>query len=323
MKTAHDMESLNPIDEAIQSLIRGDGKELDAFLTKIVINQTINETKSKIHCYMVSFDGQDRPRVKDLIRAITERVVDYAIPRSEVKRAWEHALKHNTNSEVTKLTTKAKQLFTSIKKTGEGAEMLLYMMTQSFLGIPQLLSKMSLKTNSQLHYNGADGIHLMFDKSINKLCLYWGESKLYQSIDDGVTDCLDSIRPFLCDEGGTETRQMRDLQLINDNLDLCDDDLEAALLKFLDPEDPCFNQLQYRGICLIGYDHDSYPGQPFTKTQQKVMQEIETSIEKWKKSIGTKLKNRSPLELFQLEVFLVPFPSVQEFRDHFIKEMSL
>ncbi|WP_223252149.1 Hachiman antiphage defense system protein HamA [Paracoccus mutanolyticus] len=47
-------------------------------------------------------------------------------------------------------------MFTDLKSSGEGGELLLYLLTERFLGLPQILCKMSLKTSA--HYHGADGV---------------------------------------------------------------------------------------------------------------------------------------------------------------------
>lgn len=309
-------------EDAFQKLLRGDGKELAAYLSNVATESEVLDTKAKVHCYILAHDGQDQPRAKDLAQAIAFRIIDYAIPRGELKRAQEYDLKHNTTFEVSKLKQKAKKLFSTLEKTGEGGEMLLYMLIQNYLKLPQVLCKMSLKTSAQLHYNGADAIHMTYDNTKNKLALYWGESKLYKSIDTAITSCLDSIKPFLCDNGGSDTRQMRDLQLISDNLDLTDEKLEEALLKFLDPNDVNFNKLEYRAACLIGFDHNAYPSTPNTKTEKEVIAEVEKIINTWQSKLGKKILDRKPLHSFIIEIFLIPFPSVREFRKEFLGEIK-
>jgi hypothetical protein len=310
------------IHEKIQRLLRGNGKELDAYLTKVTTQSPILDTEAKVHCYMVGHDGNDFPRVQDLAQAVAIRLMDYAIPRSELLKAQEEDRKYNTTAAVTKLKIKARKLFTALEKTGEGGEMLLYMLVQSYLGLPQLLCKMPLKTSGQVHYQGADGIHVGYDTTSKKLALYWGEAKMYQSLDQAITNCLDSLAPYLCGEGGSDNPRLRDMQLIMTHLDLCDDVLEEAVLKFLNPDDPSYKKLQYRGACLIGFDHKSYPKGPYEKTEELVLEEIEKSFTQWQGKLGKNIKSRSPLDRFVLEVFMVPFPSVQDFRDAFLGELQ-
>jgi hypothetical protein len=312
---------LKGIDVAIEALLRGDGHELDAYLTNVQSNVKLVNTKATVHCHIISMDGNDRPRVKGLARKLAITIMDYAIPRSDIEKAKEYDKRYNTTVRVSELKVKAKGLFTEIKNSGEGGELLLYMLLQTYLKLPQLLCKMPLKTSKQVHYHGVDGIHVSFDKLTGKLCLYWGESKLYNSIDKAISDCLDSIQPFLCDSSGSGAAQERDLQLLTENINLINEDLENALLSFLNPDDVNFKKLQYRGACLIGFDSGTYPLMPNKKTEQDLVDEVKIAFDSWKDKLNKKINKRSPLETFILEIFLVPFPSVQEFRDAFLEEL--
>lgn len=305
------------IDELLEKLIRGNRNELDAYLTEVKVNEKLLDTETNVHCFMVGHDGNDVPRVEHLAYEVATRVLDYAIPRSEIEKALEADRTENTTINIVKLKMKAKKLFTSIPKTGEGGEMLLYMLVQSFLGYPQLLCKMPLKTSSEVHYHGSDGIHIGYDKDSKKLAIYWGESKLYQSIDQAITNCLDSIKPFLFDDE-TLGPTSRDMQLITSNLDVISEELEDILLKYLNPADPLYKKIQYRAVCLIGFDEGSYPVGPNEKIEELVMEDINKSLSSWHKKINSKIKSRHPLDTFKIEMFLIPFPSVGKFRDFFL-----
>jgi hypothetical protein len=310
------------LEQAILDLMRGDGQELNAYLKEVKKDVSIAGTQANIHFYMISHDGNELPRLKDLARATATRAMDYAIPRSEIKKAHDYYVKHNSMSKIAELMVKAKSLFTNLSQSGEGGELLLYLLIQNYLAIPQLLCKMPLKTSREMHYHGVDGIHAKYDSISGKIGLYWGESKLHQNISSAISDCMDSIKPFLFDSGGTDASQERDLQLIRDNLDLIDSDLELALLEYLDPDNPNFKKLQYRAVCLIGFDSKKYPSIPNSKTEDEVSQEIEKAINRWQKNLDKHIKSRHPLENYIIEIFMIPFPSVQKFRDAFIKEIS-
>ncbi|WP_438298443.1 HamA C-terminal domain-containing protein [Sporosarcina sp. FA15] len=305
------------IEQLLENLIRGNRNELDAFLTEVKVNEKLLDTETNVHCFMIGQDGSDVPRVEPLAIEIATRVLDYAIPRSEIEKAKKADDIENTTTNMVKLKMKAKSLFTSIPNTGEGGEMLLYMLVQSFLGFPQLLCKMPLKTSSQVHYHGSDGIHVGYDKDSKKLAIYWGESKLYQSIDSAITSCLDSIKPFLFDDE-TSGPTSRDMQLITSNLDVISEELEEILLKYLNPADPMYKKLQYRAVCLIGFDEGCYPKGPNEKIEELVMEDINKSLANWHNKINSKIKSRHPLDTFKIEIFLIPFPSVGKFRDFFL-----
>jgi hypothetical protein len=180
---------------------------------------------------------------------------------------------------------------------------------------------MVLKTNSEMHVHGSDGIHAGVNDD-GKLALYWGESKLYQNVNEAVKACFTSLAPFLLDTGGSNATQERDLQLMRDGLSLDDPNLLEALKRFLDPDDPTFNKMEYRGLCLVGFDSKSYPTSPNSIKTLKVKQAIETSFKSYKKQILNVVTEKQ-LESFTIEIFCLPFPSVEKFRMAFRNELSL
>lgn len=308
---------------AFESLLRGELTDLEPYIEKINIEIPVKNSNAISHCYMLKFNGNDTPRVKDLAEFIAYKIVDYSIPRSEIEKAKKYDIDHNTTIGITKLQKKAVSLFTDIKNTGEGGEILLYVLTQTILRLPQVLCKMPLKTSATMHYHGVDGVHAYYDKEIDKLALYWGESKLYQNVNEAIKNCFESLGPYLCNTGGSASPIQRDLHLFRDNLDLLDETLENALLKFLDKDSPEYNKLEYRGVCLIGFDNKEYPTKPNSVSMNAIKAKIENEIEKWNEQLSTKLKDNTPLESFVIHIFLLPFPSVQEFRNAFLKELGL
>src|SRR5690606_34993601 len=121
-------------------------------------------------------------------------------------------------------------------KTGEGGEILLYILIQEFLKIPQLISKMSLKTSGALHYQGADGIHVKYDEKNDLLNLYWGEAKMYKNFNDAVKECILGIKNFLLELYSSSSVQERDLQLLTSNItnNVDDEELENILVRYFD-----------------------------------------------------------------------------------------
>jgi hypothetical protein len=307
---------------ALDQLLRGEPTDLDAYLSNVASNVSLRDTKAAVHCHCVSCDGNGRPRIGDLARAVALRIVDYAIPRSEIIAARDYDTRFNTTVKANELRTKAAQLFTDLSTTGEGGELLLYMLIQSYLKIPQLLCKMPLKTSERMHYHGVDGVHATVDSTSNKLLLYWGESKLHKSIDNAISGCCVSLRDYLVDAGGSGSPLQRDLHLIRDNLDLNDATLEEALLRLLDPNNPAFNQIEYRGAVLIGFDSACYPVLPDSKTSQQVCEAVKKAFANWQEKVHSKILDTSPLATFTLEVFLLPFPTVEGFRSAFLKELG-
>ena len=309
---------MNFIKESLEGLLRGNSGSLEAYLLEVCKSEYVDSTKAEMYIYMLRLDGNNRPRINDLASYISCCIVDYCIPPEEIAKAKKLDEDYNTTSYTVKLYKKAEELFTDLKNTGEGGELLLSIMTQSILKIPQVLCKMPLKTNSQVHYHGADGLYGKYDEDTQKFCLYWGESKLYSNVDEALSKCFDSIKPLLIEEGATASQRERDLTLFRDNIDFNNEDLENAILAYLNPDDPNYLKLEYRGVCLVGYDEEAYP-KDLSGVETLIKNTIKNRISEFKSKISSRLKKRTPLDGFRVDVFLVPFPDVEKFREKFLE----
>jgi hypothetical protein len=311
------------LEAKIDRLLRHDAAgELAAFVATVERDVSLPDTQARVHCNVVQLDGNGMPRVAELARWLSYHVIDYAIPRREIEEAKAHDAQHNTTRRLAELKSKAKRLFVRLKKTGEGGELLLYVLAQSQLGLPQLFCKMPHKTSTSMHVHGIDGIHVGVNPDTGGLALYWGESKMHKDVGGAVTEALDSIKPFVCREGGTGAEYERDLQLMRDNIDLADPALEEAMLRFLDRDDPKHLEVEFRGVCLIGFDHACYPSAQNEKKIAALLDEARAAMTEWLELVTKQIKKRPPLANIHLELFLIPFPGVEEFRAAFLRELD-
>lgn len=310
------------ISERLNRLLSGNLDNIDAYLLEVCKSVHVDDTKADMNIYMLRLDGNNRPRVNDFADYLINRIVDYCIPISERHKAQEKDKKNNTTQYTNELFRKAERLFTRLGNTGEVGELALSVLTQSVLHIPQVLCKMVLKTNPEVHYHGADGVYGKYDTDTNKYCLYWGESKIYEDINSALSDCFNSIKDLIIEEGANGTRKERDLDLFRSNIDFDDPHLEEAILEYLDPNDQHYLRLEYRGVCLVGYAEEAYPAD-FSKIEEDIYKAIESRINDFKQKIKTKIKKRTPLDSFALEVFIVPFSNVSELRAKFLELLGV
>ncbi|MHB9038777.1 MAG: HamA C-terminal domain-containing protein [Armatimonadota bacterium] len=306
----------------IPLLKRSEPGSLDAYLEVVACDAKIQDTKTQAHCYFIALDGNRRPRVKDFARFIGKRITDFSIPRAEITRALNESVRKGSAAPMDTLNAKARSLFSRLPNSGEGGEVILSVLAETFLRIPQLFTKMVMKTNPEMHVHGSDGIHVGVNQESGNLAVYWGESKLYQDAASAVNKCFSSLSRFLLDAGGSSAAQERDIQLMRDGLSLDDADLLVALKRYLNPDDPLFNKLEYRGLCLIGFDSGCYPTSPNTKETQELKKEIEVAFDKNKKQILNRV-TAEQINSFVIEVFCLPFPSVDAFRGAFRAELGL
>jgi hypothetical protein len=283
-------------------------------LHDVELHATVDGTKVTCHCHSLKVDAAGRPRIEDLVAALAGMAVEFAVPRSQFDEALEHHRRTGSVVRMMLLHEQAKSLFTDLANSGEGGELLLFALAERMLRLPQLICKMSLKTSTQMHVHGADGPHAGVDVDTGRLALYWGESKIYADPAAAIRECLASLAPMLL-EIGPAAASRRDLQLLDRAIDLNDPILEAALRRYLDPMDPASNELEVRGLCLVGFDSDAYSARSTALRQQDVIDAIVTQLPGWKTSIANRIAAET-LGGFAIHMMCVPFPSAQAFRLH-------
>lgn len=314
----------NPLADALVRLARGSPKELASLLHDVEVNTRVDGTNVVCHCHSLKLDGNGRPRVRDMVRCVCDHVLDYAIPRSEIAKALEDQKETGSSVKLTRLVTDARNLFTDLEKSGEGGELLLFVLAEQILHLPQIICKMDLKTNKEMHVHGADGLHAGTDPLTGKLVLYWGESKLFDTASDAIRDCLASIAPMLKanDNGNSQGDGDRDLQLLQRYADLNDPALEDALKRYLDPRSSDFNMLEFRGLCLVGFNSKAYPTEVNRIDLEAVVSKISSRLPKWKIQIANRV-GKEKLTGFGFHFLCVPFPSVDDFRSRLRQELGL
>lgn len=303
---------------AVDRMVRGTTADLNPFLVSVGDSVLLHGTRTNCRCHFVARDGNGRPRVKGLAKRLSEQAIDYCIPRSRVTAAAERLTTTGSADHLARINAEARDLFTSLERTGEGGEMLLFFLLERLLGAPQLLCKMSLKTSSEMHVHGADGVHI---KALagDRLGVYWCESKLHATVNSATDSCFESIAPFLVDEGGGASD--RDLLLVRDNVDTGDDELNRRIVRYFLSDQPEALLREVRGASLIGFSLDNYP-HPHADDGKTVVKDVRDAVEEWFTRVGARV-SKYKLEAFEIDVFCLPMPSVDDFRTAFRKELGL
>jgi hypothetical protein len=246
---------------------------------------------------------------------------DYAIPRSRLAEAKLRDAKFNSTAAVAELVEQARRTFTDLGKTGEGGEMLLFLLAERFLKLPHILCKMDLKTDTRMHYHGADGVYAGV-ASDGKLKLFWGESKIYKSPDEAIKECLKSLAPFLTEADHADAERERDLVLLSDKADLSNPELTAALRRYFNRNSVMSNRVQYCGVALVGFDAAFYPGEHTKSDNNEIAKAAKAGLKAWSDSIEKGIRTEK-LEQIEIQLLCLPLPSAQDFRDAFLKAMGL
>lgn len=290
---------------------------LDALLVTAGEEEAADDCRTTSRVRFVRRDANGQVRTKALARLVADHVIDYCIPRKRIDEARLHAEQTGSTSRLAELDRQARDLFTKSTSSGEGGELFLFLLLEQLLGLPQILCKMSLKTNQEVHYHGVDGVHAEA-LGDGRLAVYWGESKLYATPTEGVTECLQSLTPFL--KNADSDAADRDILLLRENVDLGDIELTEHLVRYFDERDDLSAQVELRGACLVGFSHDDYPN-PCNESSA-VAELAAEAISRWKTHV-LKRVNIHDLNDVVIEIFLLPFPSVGAFREAVAKELGL
>lgn len=304
--------------EKFDELISSQSDNINTYIETIELSSEIEDTKTVTYIHCLKLCGRKLPRVKDFTKFLSHRVINYAIPKTDIRKAQLKDIEEGGSANIMKLREKAVNLFTNLKTSGEGGELLLYLLVEEFLKIPQLICKMPLKTSGQVHYHGVDGIHCTLGDS-GELELYWGESKLHKSYGSAIKDCFDSLNNFLQNSPSTD----RDIELVHDNIDLIDSDFQDALVNYFDKDHPSYNSMSYNGIALVGFDFNKYPNSPNSIDLDDIVNEINLKLSVWKSKVKEHIEEHQDLNTFKNHLFILPFPNVQDFRDCFLDELGI
>lgn len=281
-------------------------------------NFCINGVNAQVRMHHLKLDGNGLPMVKALANMLYEYIIDYCISSRNRTAPL-------TNRQSAKLVKEARKLFRhpeisddSPDKTGEAGEMLLYFLMEAVLKAPQIVSKMELKTNHRDEVKGSDGIHAKFDKDVNMVDFFFGESKLYKSSSSAIAAAIDSVDQFHEIE-----MYQHEFSMVTKHFKYADDKTRDAITSLIVHGEPGAS-VRINHACLIGYDFKG-----FTELNGSTPQELLNDFTNRFLQDGQRLTNllQSRLDKFdkkhlRFDVFFVPFPSVVEFRNAFNKALD-
>ena len=305
------------IVEQFRRLARGESDSLLAFLPIFEKAATVPGTSTLVRTHFLAHDVNGVPAMDPLAETMANAALDFCIPRAKIKQAYADCGKTGSTAAIVSLGRQARDLFVESESSGEGGELLLFLLLERVLQRPQLISKMALKTNTQVHVHGSDGIHadLTDDGVLN---LYWGESKLYHSSSEAFKDCFESIAPYLRPDGGN--RRKRDLFLVRDHLNVTQTELLSYLIEYFDETKAKTLKVRWNGVCLVGFDLDNYPNiAALNETQKKELSEI---VRRWHSTIGNRV-NEFKIVAVNIDLFCIPMPSVADLRTQVLKKMGV
>lgn len=302
--------------------LRGDYSKLGTRLRVLShgVKCTLSGLTIRVH-YPAFRSG--KPTDDDLTDLIAHYISHFALPRSVRNRAYKKFPKltpEEIELHCSELRAKAVRTFIkaqkATKRNGEAGELMLFLLTEWILGAPQILAKMSLKTNPNVPVLGSDGVHIKFDSSSQKLKFYFGEAKIHSSLTAGISSAAKSIKKALSSE-----EVKFELELIEKNVELTglDEAAREALLSYLDPWEEDSNLRLQVVTSLIAFDYDAYSNLKEVDHDKRTSEFITALTDEVTKIAPKVSKALSAvgLEAEEIELFLLPLPSVSVLREKF------
>jgi hypothetical protein len=260
---------------------------------------------ARLRLHYVPFDNA-RPKFKELASVLAEHVISYCITAQRWKKA-------TRPDEIVGLLHEAASLFRRASNSGEPGELLLYFLLEAVLGAPQVICKMSLKTNKKDEVKGSDGIHIAWDEARQKLTVYFGESKLYQDLSGALTSAFTSMEAF-----HSEGAEAHEIFLASTHFNLLSNEVKDKVCDLMDKRTP--GTYDFCHACFIGTDWSHYKKLEDPDKRIEFVQHFESEYSKRATEIHSLLSDR--LAAFsqrhlRFEFFYIPFESVEEFRKWF------
>lgn len=197
-------EELNDFDSIQNQLLERSEYEdslrsclLSLFHEKEVdISSEVSGINTNVNCFfLLPNRKKDDFCYDELAQVMLHEIVNYVIPRQKATEAHESKRR---NVELSRLQQEAKRKFIdfwkkkkeferkslegkshkSEQESGEGGELLLFLLAEQILRLPQAICKMMTKTSGKMPVYGSDGIHIGLNEDKSKLALYYGEAKV-------------------------------------------------------------------------------------------------------------------------------------------------
>lgn len=271
---------------------------------------------------------EDEPEIEGLARFLWGQCMYYALPRRRRIKFQEECARDF--SAVATIYQAVRDAFIEFNKSypsraSELGEVLAYCIAQHHLQASQVAAKMALKTAGNMPVHGLDGIHAAYENGA--LTIYFLESKLSGSANDGVKDYAESASGFL----SNRKQYLREYEIVGDlgNLDSLSGEAREAALDFFDiinkPRLPrrerfvgviCYSEKKlFSDKIPVGSGPVDIHEKHFSKKYRELHEHHQLSARKHIKAYNT-----NPSKSL---VFFVAVPDVDTLRELFYKSMGI
>jgi len=252
----------------------------------------------------------DRFRDDDLTKFICDRALYYVLEKAE--------LQDLKPEKVRELTIRTKDAFEKSANTGEPGELLLFLFLEAD-GIVQLYSKMRLKTSGNISFQGYDAVHIKAD---DKIAFHFGHSKLFANFTQGVNAALGDIKNYFLNSSHYDL----ELRLISRYIDATKFGKYTNTIRALC--NPYYQHKEkYREVnaVFIGSNWE-FLKDGAKKGSQTLDNYMKASYEAQHSEIASQIRERvaaiDEIKNLPFVFYVLPFLSVADFREKFLKELK-
>lgn len=265
---------------------------------------------------------QSKPMVSELIDAVSMYIVNFCLPRNQVADLESLYGTLSVPDFLHKFEAMRQEAYDLFKRAhiasnrnGEAGELILFLLTEWLLEAPQIIAKMSLKTNREMPVHGSDGVHVRYCQETARLYVYWGEAKLYKDINLAIAEAAKSIADSLTDE-----KIKHEISLVKRHLDFAglSGAAKNAMLDLLDPFGSEYVNRHDVISCLIVFDFEEFAtAEGMGTSAESGFRELALKkLEAVAPSIASALAGKG-MAYQAIEMFIIPVPSVARLRELF------
>lgn len=276
-------------------------------------------SRTTIRAHYLSFQEHE-PMVLEFVQAIATKLVSFCFSNAHLTASFAamKGLDDDARQEASnQLFMDAVDLFIkaqkNTKRSGEFGELIAYLLMEWVIGAPQVVAKMSLKTNPEMPVHGSDGIHLRYDAETDRLLVYFGESKSYENVTAAIKDAVSSVATALAPD-----KVRHELMLVKQQFDLAGLPAEARepILDFLNPLSASAQKRETIAVIFIAFDFKGFGALKSLDLDEVVPafeKALMEALAKHTQTLETELR-AAGIAHRRIETFFLPVPKVADLR---------
>lgn len=305
--------------EAILDALKRDHSKLGARMVAITAPISSSLKRTTIRAHYLSFQEHE-PMVLEFVQAIANKLVSFCFSNAHLQASYAamDGLDNNARQEASnQLFMEAVDLFIkaqkNTKRSGEFGELIAYLLMEWVIGAPQVVAKMSLKTNPEMPVYGSDGIHLKYDAEGDRLLVYFGESKSYEQVTAAIKDAVSSVATALAPE-----KIRHELMLVKQQFDLAGLPPEARepILDFLNPLSANAHKRETVAVIFIAFDFKAFSALKALEVDEVAPafeMALVDALTKHTQTLEDELQ-AAGIDHRRIETFFLPVPKVADLR---------